>query len=69
MARQDESACWLATIPGTGVINAIALVAAVGNAQHFGAVVGLLNESPIALGYSNYQLIPMECRRGDRVGF
>jgi transposase len=62
MARKDESTCRLTTIPGIGVINATALVAAVGNAQHFGAVVGLLNESPIALGHSNYQLIPMERR-------
>lgn len=36
MARQDESARRLATIPGIGVINATALVAAVGDARNFG---------------------------------
>jgi len=41
MARKDESARRLATIPGIGVINATALVAAIGNAQSFGCGRGL----------------------------
>lgn len=36
MARKDEAARRLATIPGIGVINATALVAAVGDARSFG---------------------------------
>lgn len=34
-ARTDEIACLLSTIPGTGVLNATALAAAIGNAQTF----------------------------------
>jgi transposase len=36
MAREDEAARRLATIPGIGVINATALVAALGDARSFG---------------------------------
>jgi len=36
MAREDQSARRLATIPGIGVINATALVAALGDARSFG---------------------------------
>jgi hypothetical protein len=36
MAREDEAVSRLATIPGIGVINATALVAAVGDAPSFG---------------------------------
>lgn len=36
MAREDEAARRLATIPGVGVINATALVAALGDARSFG---------------------------------
>jgi transposase len=36
MAREDEAARRLSTIPGVGVINATALVAAVGDASNFG---------------------------------
>jgi len=36
MAREDETARRLATIPGIGVINATALVAALGDARSFG---------------------------------
>lgn len=35
MAREDEAARRLATIPGIGAINATALVAALGDARHF----------------------------------
>lgn len=36
MAREDDAARRLSTIPGIGVINATALVAAIGDAQNFG---------------------------------
>lgn len=36
MAREDDAARRLSTIPGIGVINATALVAAIGDAQSFG---------------------------------
>ncbi|MEO4041220.1 IS110 family transposase [Hoeflea sp. CAU 1731] len=36
MAREDETARLLSTIPGIGVINATALLAAVGDARNFG---------------------------------
>lgn len=36
MAREDEAAHLLSTIPGIGIINATALTAAVGDARSFG---------------------------------
>ncbi|MBD1549829.1 transposase, partial [Roseibium aggregatum] len=36
MARENEAARRLSTVPGIGVINATALVAAVGDARSFG---------------------------------